>query len=283
MTKYAKLGPGIGIYWKTPTVYLCIVTGLVLLGLNLTGLALSLRPVDMSAANYRFGERDLRLDLQEFEVAVNRKLGESELDYANRLTHVIADGIAHIHWERYSPDKFNQRVPAWENYILWAMGHVTDIPEYRRYHFSDVRKSMERGIGICGDASMLMSQLLERNKIPNRIISMPGHVVVEADLGGDTRVFDPDFGVTFESSITELKNSPSDFRRAYLDRGYRVSEVRALERSLALRHRYWDGVSHFITKKYYFEKFSYLVKWALPVALLLLAFQLRASVSLRKH
>ena len=35
--------------------------------------------------------------------------------------------------------------------------------------------------------------------------------------------------------------------------------------------KYWNGTSHFITKKYYFEKIAYVVKWALPVILLCIA------------
>ena len=35
--------------------------------------------------------------------------------------------------------------------------------------------------------------------------------------------------------------------------------------------KYWNGTSHFITKKYYFEKIAYVVKWALPLSLFFIA------------
>jgi hypothetical protein len=41
---------------------------------------------------------------------------------------------------------------------------------------------MERGIDICGDASMIMSQILERNGIESKIVTFPGHVVVAATI-----------------------------------------------------------------------------------------------------
>jgi hypothetical protein len=58
------------------------------------------------------------------------------------------------------------------------MGKYSGIPEYERYHFSNPYNSIERGIGICGDASILMSQMLEKNGIEADILTFPGHVVV---------------------------------------------------------------------------------------------------------
>ena len=41
---------------------------------------------------------------------------------------------------------------------------------------------MERGVGLRGDASMLLSELLTREKIKNKIVTLPGHVMVEGTL-----------------------------------------------------------------------------------------------------
>jgi hypothetical protein len=87
-----------------------------------------------------------------------RKEGESDKEYSDRIRRVIAQGLAHIHWKKYQNTKFNQLIPIWENYFLYFMGKFSGIPEFERYHFSDYKKSLKRGIGICGDASMVMSQ-----------------------------------------------------------------------------------------------------------------------------
>jgi hypothetical protein len=36
----------------------------------------------------------------------------------------------------------------------------------------------------------------------------------------------------------------------------------------------WDGVEHFMTKKYYFEKLAYLLKWPTPIIFILLGIYL---------
>ena len=51
-----------------------------------------------------------------------------ETEFSTRVTKVIAKGIAHIHWDKYQPEKFNQIVPIWENYFLYFMGRFSGIP-----------------------------------------------------------------------------------------------------------------------------------------------------------
>ncbi|WOJ95054.1 transglutaminase domain-containing protein [Congregibacter variabilis] len=228
----------------------------------------------------RFAERDLKLTEAQLKKESRRRTGEGAGEYAERLTKVIADGLAHIHWEQYPVDRFNQRVPFWENYILWAMSVFTPIPEYRRYHFSNPEKSMERGIGICGDASILMSQLLEREGIRSRLITVPGHVLVEALINGAWQTFDPDFGVVLGSPASELAINAGSVANLYKEQGFKYYEAAFIEDALAASPTYWDGVKHFITKKHYFEKFAYVFKWILP--LVFLAFGVMVLISLTR-
>lgn len=247
---------------------LILIISILLMSINIFGLFQDLRPEGLVPEVLRFKENDLLLSIDEFKQGVLRLENESEEDYAERLTHVIADGMAHIHWQRYSPDEYHQRVPIWENYILFAMGHLTNIPEYRRYHFSDPMKSIERGIGLCGDASILMSQLLDSNGIDNQIVSMPGHVIVEASLPSGKRIFDPDFGVSLSSEAKYYESRPSELVAYYEKEGFFNNGELLIARNLAkYGPEYWNGVSHFITKKYYFEKMSYSLKWIIPLLL----------------
>lgn len=260
----------------------CLSLGLVLMNLNLYGLTRDLRPDGLVPPHLRFGERDLRTELPAFKAGVERRADESDERYVERLTQVIADGLAHVHWKRYDPDRFHQRVPVWENYILYLMGVITPIPEFERYHFSSVEKSMERGIGICGDASILMSQLLSRERIENEIINFPGHIVIEATVGGEQRVYDPDFGVVLSRSAQEMIQSPGEAVAVYEASGFAAGEVAFLNRAFEEGFRRWQGPEHFITKKFYFEKVAYFLKWGLPLLLLLtVVFLCRPCLPLR--
>ena len=224
--------------------------------LNLFGLTQELRPAGLTPDVLRFGEQDLSLSPAELRQAVFRLPDETEKQYARRLTLDLTGGFAHVQWEDYDPDLFHQRVPIWENYILYLMGVVTTIPEYTRYHYANPYRSIERGIGICGDASMTLSSLLDEQGIANKIVTLPGHVMVEANFDGQPMLLDPDFGVVLEHGITFYQQNSQALIESYQQQLGRVNDgelmiARNLKRD---GFQYWNGTAHFITNKYYFER-----------------------------
>jgi hypothetical protein len=253
------------------------VIGVAILLLNLYGLTQSLRPQNIDANQLRFGNVDVTLSAQEYKSGILRGPIESDYEYANRLTTVIAAGTAHIHWEDYDPALFNQLIPAWENWILYLMGHVSGIPEFQRYHFVNIEKSIERGIGICGDVSMLMTQLLERNNIEASLITFPGHVLVSAQIDGRDRLFDPDFGVSLPYSAEEVGRNLSSATEFYTRAGYTANDKQFFLNSFSKPFRKWDGPKEFITNKYYFEKASYWAIWIIPFILIMFSLKRRKS------
>ena len=247
-----------------------MLAGIALMLINLYGLTQSLRPGGIESEHLRFREIDQTLSQEEFELGVQPLPGESKLDYADRLTTTIAKGLAHIHWERYPVDKFHQRVPIWENFLLYGMSVFTNIPEYDRYHFVSPEKSIERGIGICGDASMLMSGLLDRHGIESKLITVPGHVLVMADIDGQSYVYDPDYGASFGSDVHLSGSHHEALMQVYLEAGHSDLEAFYIAQRVMGPPTVWEGVEHFVTKKYYFERLSYPLKWLIPITLLAL-------------
>lgn len=259
-----------------------LTLGAGLLGVNIYGLFKDVRPQMFFADELRF-EEDITLTREETFEAIERLEGESDKEYADRITQVIGSGLAHIHWERYDTQKFNQLIPIWENYFLYFMGLFSGIPEFERYHFANYERSLNRGIGICGDASMIMSQLLDKQGIPNQLLTFPGHVILAATFDNDEELtFDPDFGVSLNHSPVDLSSSPDTVGQAYADAGYPQSDVIVMNRIYDNEFNRWDGVSHFITKKYYFEILAYWLKWPVPIIFIVLG-GLWFRVSFRKY
>ena len=254
------------------------LVGVLLLCVNIYGEFQSLTPNGVLAVDLRFPQ-DKTLTFEESLDAIVRENGESEEAYVRRLNGVVAKSLAHIHWNEYEDiDTYYQRVPVWENFILYFMSIVTDMPEYKKYHFGNYKRSLERGIGICGDASMVMNQILEKEGIESQIVSFPGHVILEARLSnGDKILSDADFGVIMPFSVEELSKAPYLAVDHYKSKGFSDREVGGLVRSYGLDSEKWNGVKHFITKKYYFEYLAYFLKWALPVALLFFAWMIYRS------
>jgi hypothetical protein len=256
---------------KISVAIIVFTLGFLLTSVNIYGEFKDIRPAVFFNEELRFTD-DQPVILEQTLSQLVRSKNESDLQFSQRITPVIAAGLAHIHWERYAPEKFNQLIPIWENYFLYFMGKFSNIPEFEKYHFADYERSLERGIGICGDASMILSQVLSDNNIENDIVTFPGHVIVSAVFNNKKeQLFDADFGVSLPFSLNEIKQSPSLVNDYYLDAGYFDYDIKAFNRIYNNNYQRWNGVKHFITNKYYFEKVSYFLKWPMPIFLLLIS------------
>ncbi|MFT5813102.1 MAG: hypothetical protein ACI9VT_000842 [Psychroserpens sp.] len=248
---------------------LLVAVGIVLFSINIWGLFKDIRSEALITADTRFpGEKRVPFDIAIKEM---QKLSqENDDEFATRITKSISDSLVHIHWHREQDTKrFNQLIPIWENYFLYFMGKFSGIAEFEKYHYSDYERSIKRGVGICGDASMVMSQLLNKYSIENKIVSFPGHVVVSAQTSeGKSMIFDPDYGVVLPYTVDEINQLPTVVTEFYQDAGYKDSDVIALKSIYANPYQKWNGVQHFITKKHYFEKVAYALKWPLPILLI---------------
>ncbi|WNC72539.1 hypothetical protein RGQ13_00775 [Thalassotalea psychrophila] len=245
---------------------------LILISINIYGLFQDIRPKVFFSDQLRFKQNDISLSYKQTINNIARNQNENDQQYAQKITPVIAQGVAHIHWKKFENTKFNQLIPVWENYILFLMGKFSGIPEYEKYHYSDYHRSLKRGIGICGDASMIMSQILDEHNIHNQLLSFPGHVIVSAKFkDGQEYLFDPDFGVYLPYSAEEISQNSSLVISHYKNAGYSNDDLKALTRIYSNNFERWNGVQHFVTKKYYFEYFSYFFIWAFPCLLLLVS------------
>ena len=263
---------------------LFLIPGLLLMGLNLYGLTQPLRYPGLfetesellrfpTEGNYTFEQTMQALD--EFEPA------SSQIDTARELNELVNNAITHVQWTQVDPGTYRQLVPAWENFFLYAIGKFTSLPQFKRYHFTDYRRSLERGIGMCGDASMVLSSLLSEYDIRNNIIAMNGHVIVETfDKDGQSHLLDPDFGVELGVSLDELRGSLDNVSSAYENAGYEITgETAKLLDTYAMKtgRDIYSGSKDFMRTRYYFERVSYVMKWVLPAVMIVLGlFGLRA-------
>lgn len=204
-------------------------------------------------------------------------------EIAYKANDVIHHSMVHVEWPRVDPVEYRQMVPVWENYFLHAIGRLTELPQFERYHFSDYERSIERGIGICGDFSMVLSQVLERFGIDSNIVSFDGHVVVEyVTETGRHQILDPDFGVILQVGPDELKTQPEMVKSSYLRAGYSPAEIDYLLNIYSTRYVLFDDTYDFMSKRYVFERISYLLKWLLPVLLVVLSVALLLTKRERK-
>ncbi|MDP5031434.1 hypothetical protein, partial [Paraglaciecola sp.] len=228
---------------------------------------------ELSTLQTRF-TNEKRVAYEDALKQLQKKPLETDEAFSQRVTQVVSDSLVHIHWYR-EPDnnRFHQLIPIWENYFLYFMGKFSGIPEFEKYHYTDYQRSIKRGVGICGDASMVMSQILDEYSIKNQIISFPEHVVVAAQTSANqTLIYDPDYGVALPYTLNEIREQPALITDWYYQAGHRKADVDLLQKIYQKPFKEWNGVQHFFTKKYYFEKIAYALKWPLPIVLIVLGF-----------
>jgi len=262
------------IAYKVLSVF-AILTGMGLLLTNFYGEIRGFRAAEsVPASTLRFND-DISIGYDEAMALLERRDDEDNFSYTVRANNVVQDAMAHIHnWESHPPDLYLQRVPFYENFFLHLLGRFSDQPYIRRYHFADYRKSLERGIGICGDHAVVMSQLVSNTGIKSSLLAFPaGHVLLAThEPDGSFGIFDADFGVNFVVDDLSMLKDRDVIAKAYSAEGYPEDEVTEMVDILGTSYDEYADTYDFMKRRYIFEKVSYVMKWLMPVTFVLFGF-----------
>lgn len=244
------------------TVLLALGCGL--LGLNLFGGFRTMRAADVQAL--RFHSNDVTLSHGELLAQLPRRPGEAESAYILRMTGVVNRGMAHYWGEEL--DKYNLRVPIWENYLLY-LGSLIRPDIYRKYEFAREDKAMERGVGLCSQQAIVLARLLQRAGISAELQGLRGHVVVRAtERSGRVYMADPDYGVVIPAPIAAIERDIGLVRPYYRQVGLDPASV---DRMAAIYGREGNAEmtigQYLVPKVYYAETAAYVLKWLFPLLL----------------
>lgn len=245
--------------------------GLILLFINFFGLFKTLRVQELyNEKLMRFGADDIQIEFPMILDLIKKNTNESDYEFALRLNQVIPKGLAHIEWDKIEDsNQYYQRIPIWENYFLYALSFSPWFDDFKRYHYRSYKKSLERGIGICGDAAMILSGILQEHGIKARIVAFTrGHVINEVFVDQHDAswfVFDPDFGVVLPFSIQDLSANPNKMRMYYKNSGYSEKEMDVLEKIYSGPYKTFENVKAFGPTTLLIENLSYILKWVMPV------------------
>jgi|SaaInlV_125m_DNA_1040241.scaffolds.fasta_scaffold51848_1 hypothetical protein len=245
-----------------------LILGWMIFLLNLYGVSRRLEPACIKTEHLHFVVKGSRPSYRESLRQAVRIEGESDVILASRLNLLVARRLVHIQWLLCPPALYHQRVPVWENFFLWFIGISERWPQFHRYHFTNWKRSLRRGIGVCGDKSMTLVQLLERNGINAVILSNAQHVIVGAELGDDYICFDPDYGVEFSVRPHEILANWTDISQRYDQAGADRNNIMDLADIYTLPFTTWRGVAHFATNRFRAEALFYLLKWVFPALLI---------------
>lgn len=248
-----------------------LIIGLVLLGINIFGLFKTMRNPAVYAEEKTIRNRinDITIKYPEILDQLIRKDYESNIDFAVRINKVVNDGFIH-YWKKAGIEKYHMRVPVWENYLLYAASYIKP-KSYHTYEFSNYKKNLERGVGLCSTHSTIVKGVLLENGIKAELMDVGGHhVVVRAELN-DTAIYilDPDFGIVVPNDTAAISANPELVRAPY-------KNMAALYYTDAKDPYTTETMVDIFGKKLriysvdnWFEYFSYWAIWVIPFLLML--------------
>jgi hypothetical protein len=264
----------IGVYFHFPSQVLgtfkllssiFFLIGVGLLCINLVGFFISMRDPEIQSKEFhpygipkcvKYNPNDLS--------NLDRWVDESSSEYAYRLVDLVFINTLHF-FDLSQPSKYNQRVPVFENYILFFRSFLPSVPD--NYEFCDPNKALERGVGLCSQFSKVIFGILDQNGIPADIHVLSGHVVTEALIDKNTHrkwVLDADLGVVFEYDIETLENHPDIVAAIYRKYGYSDQVSDKIAEVFGKQGNYIQENVRYCQN----ERQFYVYKWVLPLLMI---------------
>lgn len=245
------------------TEKILFILGVGLLIINIAGLFISLRNESIYQEKAGINLTETQMYQMINEPVNNRK------EYITNLNDAVHKGIAH-YWRDAGINKYNLRIPFYENYLLYIASYL-DPEEYLKYEFYDYRRAVERGVGLCSQQAIIVSEILLEKGIPSFIIGLSGHVVLRAQADAkrdEWWVLDPDYGIVIPHDIDIIEKNPKITRSFYAQAGYKLKTIDSLgkiyEKTEGYVVRSKPGAKGYRIKRYRAEHIFYFLKWILP-------------------
>lgn len=246
------------------------VIGAFLLSLNIVGLFKTMRnpAVHDEEITRRNRINDISIPYPEIKKLLVKQEGESDKDFAIRINTVVKDGFIH-YWKKEGIDKYYLRVPPWENYLLWIASYVNP-KRYERYEFTDYRKNLERGAGLCSTHSTIVKGVLNDHGIEADLLDIWGHVVVRAEVDkGEWYMLDPDYGIVVPHDTAAIHADPEIVRPYYAELASQYYEDAidpyTTDHLVKIYGRHGNKIYRVYNP---WEKVFYRLIWIIPVALM---------------
>lgn len=259
--------------------WLFVSSGIVLLTMNFVGVLKTTRLADLEKVTATRFQNDILLSRAEFEQQLKGREGENDRVYLNRLVDVVANGLLHIKTDDQKELDGFFRIKPTDNWIIFLLSYI--YPSYWRvYHYMKPERTIARGVGYCGDAAIVASWALEKRGISPRLAAFDrGHVIAEIVLPSDsnstqldTIFVDADFGMIISGSIEKIHRDTNLVRKAYLDAGYTQADADQLIYNYIGTFRYYKNYIDFSPRKLMLENLLYILKWLIPLFLILVPF-----------
>jgi hypothetical protein len=235
-----------------------ILTGTILLIINFIGLFHYTTIEGDETEN--ISDHPRSVSEQEFWDNAYRRDNESVEEYVDRLTALVEHRMIAI-------DPSFARPTFFENWILWIrsqrIGH---------HEWLDTGKAVRLGGGYCSQHAIVLDNLLDEQGIESRILGLSGHVINEVLIDGKWKVYDSNYNVVFNGSLSDLESNPEQVYRTYIDAGYEEGTARNWQAVYGSPENNWhfrNSLAYASEGYFIFEKLALKLIWYIPFFLLI--------------
>lgn len=201
---------------------------------------------------------------------IHKRDTESKLEYSKRLNALLHKHMLKFYVDELSLKKFNLRVPASENWILYLLPVLKS--DYSIYEFISYKKALIRGSGLCSQFAMTYVSILNKNNINAKILPLGNHVVASY-LDNQNRtgsfVADPYLGAFIPFDLEDIQATPEKIRFFYERKASEDYITMTIDSFKKQNYMPLSMIEYVGWKSYYFEPISYILKWLIPVLLMM--------------
>jgi len=211
----------------------CILAGVVLMGINVVGSMIS--PPRHPNANQQPPAREVIKQLEQLTPTV----GDGA--FAKQVTTLIFKGIKHS-WPINSSQL---QLPFYKNWLLkiipFLLPPISNGIRNKRekikkviryYEYLDYKDAIFRGVGLCSQHAMAVTNFMIRHGFHSETILLNGHVVNQTSFpDGNTYLLDADYGVTMPFNLEFAKKHSQAVEQIYENAhysksiAYRISQI----------------------------------------------------------
>lgn len=246
------------------------MAGLLLLVVNVSGFVVPLRADDIDGYRDFAGVETLNFETSLGQLELLAETSENPVQLVSEATRLFHAGIAHVSPDdvrEFGLDHYRMRVPATENWILFALSFLKP-DTYRDYEFCSYKRALERGTGRCGQQSMALVSYLDEFGLETGFVALEGHAVATAKVGGSQwYLLDADYGGVIPFDIEEAERNPESVIPYYWSDAARENDIHELyapENSVK-----YGGPEARYARACPIEKVAYVLKWAAPLMMLM--------------
>src|SRR3989344_1367938 len=248
---------------KTKSFYVLFLLGIILLYTNVIGLY----------RNFSFDQnRDPNIAIRTINELLQDKTISDDM-FARKINSIVHENIDH-YWPTNPTGSL--RIPFSQNYLLYLASFVKPSI-YRNYEYCSYTRAIQRGVGLCSEAAIVATDILEHKGIESHILYFNGHVATVAKFVEENEEYwlylDPYFNVIIRTNFNSLDTNPDLIRPYYENVGLDQGNINLLVSFMkdtpnTMFERGVTGYTDCNWKKITVRKVADVVKWVLPLILI---------------